>query len=75
MAIEQGNPDRLLAHTIRRQLKTDAATSELSVHVSVHHGVVHLHASVDNLMDPDSIESVMWRIPGVRGVIEDLDLS
>jgi hypothetical protein len=56
-------------------LKSDPATCDLLVRVSVRHGVVHCHACIDNLADPNNMEAVMQRIPGVRGLIEELDLA
>lgn len=71
----QTTTDRLLAQAIRRQLKADAATCDLFVRVSVRHGVVHCRACVANLADPENMEAVMQRIPGVRGLVEELDLA
>jgi osmotically-inducible protein OsmY len=71
----QTSTDRLLAQTIRRQLKADAATCDLLVRVSVRRGVVHCHACVANLADAENMEAVMQRIPGVRGLVEELDLA
>jgi osmotically-inducible protein OsmY len=67
--------DEAIAEVVDRELKQDSATAHLAVHVFVRRGVVHLRGVVAGLEDVDSAEEVAARVPGVREVIEELDLA
>jgi len=67
--------DEALADAIRRELAEDSATTDLNVAVSVRNGVAHLRGQVADLDDADNAESVAARVPGVREVIEELEVA
>ncbi len=67
--------DEALADAIRRELSEDAATAELSILVAVREGVAHLRGTVADLEDAENAEAVAARVPGVREVIEELDVA
>jgi BON domain len=66
--------DEALADAVRRELSEDAATTGLAIAVFVRRGVVHLRGGVSDLEDADSAAAVAARLPGVRHVVEELDL-
>jgi len=67
--------DEALAEAIRRELAEDSATTDLNVAVIVRNGVAHLRGQVADLDDADNAESVAARVPGVREVIEELEVA
>jgi osmotically-inducible protein OsmY len=67
--------DEALAEAVRRELADDSATADLQVVVAVRHGVVHLRGRVSDLDDADNAEAVAARVPGVREVVEELDVA
>jgi osmotically-inducible protein OsmY len=67
--------DEALADAIRRELAEDSATADLDIVVAVRNGVVHLRGQVSDLDDADNAESVAARVPGVRDVVEELDVA
>lgn len=67
--------DEALADAIRRELREDAATTDLWVDVHVVRGVAHLHGTVPNLEDAENAESVASSVPGVLDVDEHLDVQ
>jgi osmotically-inducible protein OsmY len=67
--------DEALADAVRRELAEDAATADLEIFVAVRNGVVHLRGQVADLDDADNAESVAARVPGIREVVEELDVS
>lgn len=67
--------DEAIADAVRRELREDASTTELRVRVVVREGVVHLRGAVDGLEDAENAESVAGRVPGVREVVEELDVA
>jgi hypothetical protein len=80
VSVEPSAEDRLIgdeaiAEAVQRELKLDAATTSFSLYVFVRHGVVHLRGVVADLEDVDNAESVAARIPGVREVVEELELA
>ncbi|MEX2047613.1 MAG: BON domain-containing protein, partial [Chloroflexota bacterium] len=64
--------DEALADAIRRELREDASTAGLIVHVEVRGGVAFLRGRVDDLEDADSAAEVASRVRGVRQVVEHL---
>lgn len=73
---ESGTPgDEALADAIRRELVQDSATAGLPVEVRVEAGVAYLSGRVDDLDDVENAEEVAGRIPGVREVVEQLDVG
>ena len=71
-----GQPgDEALADAVRRELAEDSATADLSIFVAVRRGVVHLRGQVADLDDADNAEAVAARVPGIREVVEELDVA
>ena len=67
--------DEALADAIRRELAEDAATTDLNIYVAVRNGVAHLRGRVADMDDADNAESVAARVPGVREVVEELEIA
>jgi hypothetical protein len=67
--------DEALAEAVRRELREDAATADLAVDVRVRGGVALLGGVVAGPEDAENAEAVAARVPGVRQVVERLDLS
>jgi osmotically-inducible protein OsmY len=67
--------DEALVDAIRRELREDALTTTLQIEVVVEEGVVHLRGAVPYLEDAESAEAVAARVPGVRAVSEELDVT
>jgi osmotically-inducible protein OsmY len=74
-AMDRAPGDEALADAIRRELAEDAATTDLDIYVAVRHGVAHLRGRVSDLDDADNAEAVAARVPGVRDVVEELEVS
>ncbi len=71
-----GEPgDEAIADAVRRELREDAATTDLEVEVSVEQGVVRLCGRVPYLVDSDNAEEVAARVPGVVEVIDELEVD
>jgi osmotically-inducible protein OsmY len=66
--------DGSIAEAIRRELREDAATTDLEIHVSVERGVAELRGSVASLDDAENAEAVARRVPGVVEVKENLEV-
>ena len=66
--------DEALADAVRRELRQDSATTDLTILVAVRNGIVHLRGQVPNLDDADNAEAVASRVPGVREVLEELEV-
>ena len=67
--------DEALADAITRELHEDATTTQLAIEVRVDRGVARLRGRVSDLSDAENAESVASRVPGVRDVIEELDVA
>ena len=67
--------DEALADAVRRELAEDAATTDLTIFVAVRNGVVHLRGQVTDLDDADNAESVAASVPGIREVVEELEVT
>lgn len=67
--------DEAIAEAVQRELREDAATTDLVIEVSVENGVVRLRGTVPHLEDVDNAESVAARVPGVREVAEELEVQ
>jgi hypothetical protein len=71
-----GQPgDEAIAETIRRELREDAATTDLDVGVSVDRGIVRLRGSVPSLDDAENVEEVAFRVEGVVDVLDELEIE
>jgi hypothetical protein len=67
--------DEALADAIRRELREDAATTDLAIEVVVEQGIAHLRGRVPGLEDADNAEAVAARVPGLREVMEELEVA
>jgi osmotically-inducible protein OsmY len=71
-----GEPgDEAIAETILRELREDAATTDLDVQVAVDQGVAHLRGTVPTLLDAENVEEVAFRVEGVVDVIDRLKIE
>ena len=64
--------DEALEDMIHRQLRLDASTAHLHLHVGVLQGVVRLQGTVDDEADADNALAVAGDVPGVVEVIDEL---
>ena len=67
--------DEAIEDAIRQALQEDAATTDLRVEVLVRQGVARLRGTVADLDDVENAESVAARVPGVREVVEELEVA
>lgn len=67
--------DEALRDAIRSALRLDATTTALKIRVQVRDGVAHLHGTVNDLADVENAEAVAANVPGVREVIEELEIA
>jgi hypothetical protein len=67
--------DEAMGEAIQRELHEDAATTDLTIAVYVEDGVAYLEGTVPTLQDAQNAEDVASRIPGIREVVEDLDIA
>ncbi len=67
--------DEALADAVRRRLAEDSATTDLPIIVAVRNGVAHLRGQVTDLDDADNAESVAASVPGIREVVEELEVA
>ena len=74
-ALDNQPGDEALADAIRRELREDAATSEFVIHVEVREGVAYLRGRVPHFEDISNIEAVAGDVPGVREVVDQLDVA
>jgi osmotically-inducible protein OsmY len=72
--LDPGIGDEALADAIRLELREDAATTDLTISVLVRQGVAHLRGVVASMEDAESAEEVASRVPGVREVVEELEV-
>lgn len=71
-----GRPgDEALADAVRRELAEDSATTDLTVVVAVRNGVAHLRGQVADLDDAENAEAVAARVPGIREVVEEIEVA
>jgi hypothetical protein len=67
--------DEALADAVRRRLAEDSATTDLPIIVAVRNGVAHLRGQVTDRDDADNAESVAASVPGIREVVEELEVA
>lgn len=79
ISVERSSDGRLGDEAIRdailRELREDAATTDLVVDVEVFEGSVTLRGSVPSVIDVENAEEVAARVPGVVEVDEELDVE
>lgn len=75
-SVEDNTPgDEALVTAIQQELREDALTTDLRIDVVVERGVAHLRGTVPALEDAENAEEVANRVPGIREVIEELDVA
>lgn len=66
--------DDELADIVRRELREDAVTTDLSIHVTARGSTVTLRGVVDTLEDAENAEAVAYEVPSVVEVQEELTI-
>lgn len=74
-ALDDQPGDEALAEAIRRELRRDAATTDLTIAVTVRRGVARLRGTVATLEDAENAEAVAGQVPGLREVVEELEVA
>lgn len=74
-ALDDQPGDEALAEAIRRELRRDAATTDLTIAVTVRRGVARLRGTVATLEDAENAEAVASQVPGLREVVEELEVA
>lgn len=74
-AVDEELGDEAIAEAVRRELREDASTTDLEIHVRVRRGIVHLRGTVPSVEDAINAEEVAARVPGVVEVREELEIS
>lgn len=75
LSVEDHQPgDESIADAVRRELQEDALTTDLPIEVVVERGVVHLQGSVPSQEEAEGAQDVASRVPGVREVLDELEL-
>ncbi len=67
-------PDTEIAHAVRDLLDQDRSFDATSIQVRVSHGVVKLTGTIDTTLHRRFAGALCWWIPGVRDVVNDLDV-
>jgi osmotically-inducible protein OsmY len=68
-------PDDDISESVVRELREDASTTDLVVHVVTRNGVVHLRGEVATIEDAENAEAVAAGVPGVKEGREELHIS
>lgn len=64
-----------LRQQVIEALRSDAATTDLVIQVTVREATVYLRGEVQTLDDAELAEEVAGRVPGIREVIEELEVA
>ena len=67
--------DEALEDAVRRRLIADASTTDLNIKVTARNGVVVLEGGVAGIEDAENAESVAATVPGVKDVIDQIDVE
>ena len=67
--------DQAIEDAVRRELREDAATTQLPLSVVVVRGVAHIRGHVGGLEDAEAAEEVASRVPGVREVVDETEVA
>lgn len=70
-----GYGDEAIKEAIERELREDSSTAELTLRVRVSRGRVRLRGRVPTIDDADNAANVAERVPGVREVVDELDVE
>jgi osmotically-inducible protein OsmY len=73
-ATSGGPADEAIAEAVRRELREDAATTDLDVRIAVRNGIVYLDGKVPNIVDAENVEDVAARVPEVREIEDRLEI-
>jgi hypothetical protein len=65
-------PEEEITENVLHELRQDALTTDLVIHVVTRSGVVHLRGEVATLEDAENAEAVASRVAGVKEVREEL---
>ncbi len=68
-------PDDDISLGVLHELRQDALTTELVIHVLTRSGVVYLRGEVPTIEDAENAEAVAAGVPGVKEVREELHIS
>jgi BON domain len=68
-------PEEEITENVLRELRQDASTTDLVIHVVTRSGVVHLRGEVTTLEDAENAEAVASRVDGVKEVREELEVA
>jgi osmotically-inducible protein OsmY len=74
-ALDNQPGDEALAEAVLRELREDAATTDLHLHVIVRNGVAHLRGVVEGIEDAENAEAVAGRVPGIVEVMEETTVA
>jgi osmotically-inducible protein OsmY len=67
--------DEALAEAVLAELREDALTTDLQIHVHVRNGIAHLRGRVADVDEAEATEEVARRVPGLVDVIEELEVA
>ncbi|HEX6031341.1 MAG TPA: BON domain-containing protein [Tepidiformaceae bacterium] len=67
--------DEGIADAVRRELREDAATTDLELEIEVVEGVVYIRGTVALLEDAENAEAVAATVPGVLDVIDETEVE
>ena len=67
--------DEALTEAILNELREDALTTDLQIHVHVRNGVAHLRGRVADVDEAEAAEEVARRVPGLEDVVEELEVA
>jgi len=66
--------DEALRDAILTELREDSATTALDLDVQVESGVVRVRGRVADALDVEGVLSVLDRVPGIRDVIDEMEV-
>lgn len=67
--------DEAIVDAVQSALLRDAATTELTIKVTVEQGIVYLRGTVAGPEDAENAEAVASRVEGVKEVVEELEVA
>ena len=67
--------DEALAEAVLIELREDALTTDLQIHVHVRNGIAHLRGRVADVDEAEAAEEVARRVPGLEDVVEELEVA
>jgi osmotically-inducible protein OsmY len=74
-ALDGAPGDEALRDAILTELHEEAATTAFDISVHVRNGIAYLRGRVADLDDAEAVEEVAHRVPGVKDVLEDLEVA